>query len=96
MENYGDIERRLTSAEKRIENLETQDHVKSLEQAVISTKLDNISQSLVEMKDNLKILMEQPAKRWDNIVTTAFSTIVSIIVSAVITGSVAFAVLKPH
>lgn len=78
---YAELAKRVDKCESCIQDLQRQDNTLSIQQAKMDTKLDNISTILIELKAEIKILADKPAKRWDSLVNYIISALVSIIVS---------------
>lgn len=80
---------RLDKQEKDITSLFERTSTSSERQAIIETKLDNMATAFSEVKDfmkeiraEIKVITDRPAKRWDAFISSA--------ISALVAGTIAF------
>lgn len=85
MAEITEIERRVESCEKSIRSLEQRQTDYAVEQAKINTQLSNALVTLGEIKSSIEQIKEKPAKRWDSIVATVISVVVTAFVTYLIT-----------
>lgn len=64
---------------ERIEGLEK-------ENAVLKNDIEHIRKTVDEMNENLKILMQTPAKRYDTFVVTAITSLITAILAFILRG----------
>lgn len=78
------LESRVEQCEKDIKELVSKNSDMSVQQGKMDTKLDFITGMIKDLQDNVKKLTEQPAKRWDTLITTGITCLVSVAVSGAI------------
>ena len=71
------IEMQLERHEKSIEELSTQIHLCQLNNATVNVEIKQILQGISELKDSVMELKEKPAKRWDGVVSTIITSIIT-------------------
>lgn len=83
-EKIKELERKCSSDHKefydRIEDLEK-------ENAVSRNDMEHIRDTVDEMNENLKSLMQQPAKRYDTIVVATITAIIAAVVAFLLRGA---------
>ena len=79
------LEARIEKCEKEISLIKDKSNDMSIQFARQDTKLDYIKDGLRELQETIKKLTEQPAKRWDSLITTGITCIVSLIISGAVT-----------
>lgn len=78
----------IKGAERRINNLETEVHdLRALTEAVAvtNTNVEQLSNKVVELHQDVKELKEVPANRWEKLVTTVITGIVGALIGAICT-----------
>lgn len=80
-----ELERRLEVCENSIRDLEQHQTDYAVEQAKINTQLSNALVTLGEIKFAIEQIKEKPAKRWDSIVATIISVVVTAFVTYLLT-----------
>ena len=84
-----EVDNRSRSNTRRIEHLEKSTDVlnrlaTSIE--VMATKQETMSDNIVKMDEKITTLEEKPGKRWDSLVTAIISSLVGIIIGAIVAG----------
>lgn len=77
--------KRVEQNEKDIRKLEDKSNDISIQFAKQDTKLDYIKDGMRELQENVRKFTEQPAKRWDTLVTAGLTCIVSLLISGTVT-----------
>ncbi|MCI5680191.1 hypothetical protein [Anaerotignum sp.] len=88
-EKLVDVEARSKSNTKRIDKLEErQDNLEELTKAfsVMENEQKHIKTDVGEIKEDVKQLVEKPAKRWDGVVDKAIAVIVGAVVGFLLNG----------
>ncbi|WMI81855.1 hypothetical protein [Anaerotignum sp. MB30-C6] len=84
-----EVDARGKSNTKRLDKVEQrQDNLEKLTEAVsvMKNEQDNIKGDVKEIKDDVKILAEKPAKRWESVVDKAVSVVVGAMVGYLLSG----------
>lgn len=81
--------KRIEQIEDDIRCLKDKDSDRGLQQATTDTKLDFIMGMIKDLQDNVKKLTEQPAKRWDSLINTGITCVVSMLISGAVTFIIA-------
>lgn len=70
------------------EHKEFYDRIEDLEKenAVLKNDIEHIRKTVDEMNENLKTLMQQPAKRYDTLIVTVITSIITAIIAFVLRG----------
>ncbi len=76
------VETRQDKMEKRQDNLEQLTNAFS----VMENEQKHIKQDLGEIKDDVKILVDKPAKRWDSAVDKAITVVIGLLVGYLLSG----------
>lgn len=88
-EKLVDVEARSKSNTKRIDKLEErQDNLEELTKAfsVMENEQKHIKTDVGEIKEDVKQLVDKPAKRWDGVVDKAIAVIVGAVVGFLLNG----------
>lgn len=78
------LEAELNRHDKNIENLNSMLQVCQLNDATTSVEIKQILEGISELKVSVAELKNKPAKRWDTIVVTSLTSLVSGIVGVVL------------
>ena len=81
---HAELVKRVEQNEKDIRRLDSKNSDMSVQLVKQDTKLDFITDMVKDLKDNVKKLTEQPAKRWDTLITAGITCLVSVAVSGVV------------
>lgn len=71
------IEIQLKRHERSIEELTKQIHQCQLNEATFNAEIKQVLQGITELKDSVSELKEKPAKRWDNVITTIITSLIT-------------------
>ena len=78
---------KIKSAEHRLKNLETEVHdLRALTEAVAvtNTNVEQLSNKVVELHQDVKDLKEIPANRWDKVITAIITGVVGALIGAIL------------
>ena len=78
------LESRISKCEEDIKELVNKNSDMSVQQGKMDTKLDFISDMIKDLRKEITKLTEQPAKRWDTLITAGITCLVSVAVSGVV------------
>lgn len=87
---FTELEESCKSAHKRIDELhEAQNNMNELISSVstLATNQGNMKEKLDKVSENVEIIMMQPAKRWDAVVTAIIGAVAGIIVGLIFAGN---------
>ena len=88
---FKNMEEKINELEKKCsgEHGEFFDRIEDLEKknAVSENEIEHIRKTVDEMNENLKTLMQQPAKRYDTIVVAIITAIITAVVTFLLRGA---------
>jgi archaellum component FlaC len=87
---HHDLVKRVDNQDEAISDLKEKYHELSKQQSNVDIKFDFISKAMQDIKTEVTKLAAQPAKRWESLINTA----ITVVVSSGIAAAIAFAFSK--